>query len=187
MPENKTLSDTRLILEKDIFNAVREVPDFPKEGILFKDINPMFQDSELCKRIIDHLADHYKNDKLDVIAGIESRGFYFGFPLALQLGIPFVPIRKKGKLPGELIEQSYDLEYGQATIEVQKGAISKNSRVLIHDDLLATGGTALAAAELVRKSEAEIVGFNFIIGLEFLNGEEKLRHASPNIYNLALA
>lgn len=187
MPENKAVFGNRLELEKEIFSAVREVPDFPKEGILFKDINPVFQDSALCLRIIKHLATHYKDKGLDAIVGVESRGFFFGFPLALELGIPFIPIRKKGKLPGEVIEERYDLEYGSAVIEVQRGALKNGDKVLVHDDVLATGGTALAAANLVNKSGAVVGGFNFIIMLGFLGGDEKLNPLNVNIYNLAVS
>ena len=187
MPENKTVFGNRLELEKEIFSAVREVPDFPKEGILFKDINPIFQDSALCLRIIKHLATYYKDKGLDAIVGVESRGFFFGFPLALELGIPFIPIRKKGKLPGEVLEERYDLEYGSAAIEVQRGALKNGDKVLVHDDVLATGGTALAAAHLVRKSGAVVEGFNFIIMLGFLGGDEKLNALNCNIYNLAIS
>jgi len=187
MPENKTVFETRLELEKEIFSVVREVPDFPKEGIIFKDINPIFQDSAMCIRIIKHLAAFYKDKGLDAIAGVESRGFFFGFPLALELGIPFIPIRKKGKLPGEVIEETYNLEYGSEVIEIQIDAIKIGDRVLVHDDVLATGGTALAAANLVNKSGAHIQGFNFIIMLGFLGGDKKLNPLSGNIYNLAVS
>jgi len=185
MSENSTISNSRINLEKKIFSSVREVQDFPKLGILFKDINPLLRDTLLCKEIINHLAAYYHNDKPDAIFAIESRGFYFGFPLALKLGIPFVPIRKKGKLPGIIHQQEYALEYGSSIMEVQKNVIKKGSRILIHDDVLATGGTASAAAELVKKCDAQVHSFNFIIELEFLNGREKLEKLNPKIYNLA--
>jgi adenine phosphoribosyltransferase len=187
MPEDKTLPNHRVELENRIFSAVREVPDFPKPGILFKDINPLLREHVLCKDIIDHLADYYSNNKPDCIASIESRGFYFGFPLAMKLGIPFVPIRKKGKLPGDVHQIEYQLEYGTAIIELQKEVIKPNSKVLIHDDVLATGGTALAAAELVKACGAEVHSFNFIIELSFLNGQEKLNEVNKNTYNLAIS
>jgi adenine phosphoribosyltransferase len=126
----------------------------------------------------------YRDQKLDKIAGIESRGFLFGYPLAMELGIPFVLIRKAGKLPYHKINHSYDLEYGSAEIEMHIDAVQKGERVLIHDDLLATGGSASAAAELIQKCGGEVAGFNFLVGLNFLNGIEKLKNYSDNITNL---
>ncbi len=187
MSENTTILNHRVELEKRIFSTVREVPDFPKPGILFKDINPVLRDHKLCTEIINHLAEYYSENTPDCIASIESRGFYFGFPLAMKLGIPFVPIRKKGKLPGDVYQQEYSLEYGSAIIEVQKGVIKPNDKVLIHDDVLATGGTALAAAELVKACKAEVHSFNFIIELSFLNGQERLSHIRKETYNLAVS
>ncbi len=185
MHENETVSQVEL--EEEIFSTVRDVLDFPKPGILFKDINPLFQDCGLSKKIIGHLADYYRKHDLDAVVGIESRGFFFGFPLALELGLPFIPVRKKGKLPGDVLEQSYDLEYGKAIIELQRDTLEAGMNVLIHDDVLATGGTARAAAELVNKCGACVSGFNFIIELAFLRGEENLKSSSSNIYNLATA
>jgi len=187
MPENSTLPNHRIALENRIFSSVREVPNFPKPGILFKDINPLLRDHQLCSEIIDHLTDYYSSDKPDCIASIESSRFYFGFPLALNLGIPFIPIRKKGKLPGDVLQNEYDLEYGTSTIELQKGVMQPNDKGLIHDDVLATGGTALAAAELVKACSAEIHSFNFIIELSFLKGQERLNEIGKNTYNLAVS
>lgn len=172
------------MIEERIKSAIRDVPNFPKEGILFKDITPIMMDPKLSNDILDHLVELYKDKKIEVVAGIESRGFLFGYPLAMRLGIPFILIRKKGKLPYEKICHSYDLEYGSATIEMHTDALQKGQRVLIHDDLLATGGSAEAAAQLIQKCNAEIAGFNFLISLDFLDGAKKLKVFSDNITNL---
>mgnify|MGYP006146189337 CR=1 FL=1 len=164
--------------------AIRDVVDFPKEGIVFKDISTIMLDPVLSNNVLDELVRAYKDKSLDAIAGIESRGFLFGFPLALRLGIPFVMIRKQGKLPYEKISHAYDLEYGSAVIEMHTDAIHAGSRVLIHDDLLATGGSAAAAAELIKKCGGEIAGFDFLVSLDFLNGDEKLKSYSDNIAKL---
>ena len=171
-------------IEDKIKNVIRDVPNFPKEGIIFKDITPIMMDAQLSNEILDHLVELYKNESIDVIAGIESRGFLFGYPLAMRLGIPFILIRKKGKLPYEKISHSYDLEYGSATIEMHTDAIQSGQRVLIHDDLLATGGSAEAAAILVEKSGGKVASFNFLVSLDFLNGAEKLNRFSDKIINL---
>lgn len=158
--------------------TIRDVPDFPKEGILFKDITPVLQDPELCSDIITALADHYKPLNIDAVAGVESRGFFFGFPLALALDVPFLPVRKQGKLPYHTVSHAYELEYGNAVVEMHSDAVKKNMRVLIHDDLLATGGTAAAAAELVKKQNGIVAGFSFLVELAFLHGSANL-----SIYN----
>lgn len=172
------------MLSEAIKKAIRDVPDFPKPGIIFKDITPILLDSELTKSIVDELANKQKNQKLDAIVGIESRGFWFGVMLANKLEIPFIPIRKKGKLPYKTVSYSYDLEYGSAEIEMHEDAIQPNWNVLVHDDLLATGGTAVAAAELIKLQNADIAGFNFVVELEFLNGRNALQQYSENISNL---
>ena len=172
------------MLEERVKQAIRDIPDFPKPGIVFKDITPIMQDAELSKDIVEHLKSQYENQGIDAIAGIESRGFLFGYPLAMALGIPFILIRKKGKLPHKTISYDYDLEYGSATIEMHIDAVTEGQKVLIHDDLLATGGSAQAAAELIRKGGAEVAGFDFLVELEFLNGADKLRNLSDNISNL---
>jgi len=172
-------------IEEKIKGTIRDIKDFPKPGIVFKDITPIMMDSVLSNEIVDHLYELYKNDNLEAVAGIESRGFLFGYPLAMKLGIPFVLIRKKGKLPFDKISHDYDLEYGSATIEMHTDAISQNQRVLIHDDLLATGGSAEAAALLIEKAGGQVAGFNFLVSLDFLNGVDKLNQFSDKIVNLA--
>jgi len=164
--------------------AIREVPDFPKEGINFKDITPLLMDADLSSAIIDAFVIQLEGLKLDAIVGIESRGFLFGFLLANKMGIPFVPIRKVGKLPGETLKYKYDLEYGSAEVEVHKSDINKGWNVLVHDDLLATGGTACAAAELVQQLGAKVAGFVFVVSLDFLNGKAKLTQYSDHIISL---
>lgn len=161
-------------LELLIKQTIRDVPDFPKPGIIFKDITPLLSDVALSKRITESLSDYWKTDSIDVIVGIESRGFIWGHSLAQHIGVPFVPIRKKGKLPAESHSFSYDLEYGSAAMEIHKDAIKPGQNVLIHDDLLATGGTAIGAAELIKLSEAKVAGFSFIVELSFLSGRDKL-------------
>ena len=172
------------MIENQIKAVIRDVPDFPKEGIIFKDITPIMMNPVLSVEILDHLVAMYKDQKIDKIAGIESRGFLFGYPLAIRLGIPFVLIRKSGKLPYDKVGYSYDLEYGSSTIEIHTDSIEKGENVLIHDDLLATGGSAVAAAELVKLCGGEIFGFNFLVSLDFLKGEEKLKQYTENITNL---
>ena len=172
-------------IEEKIKGTIRDIKDFPKEGIVFKDITPIMMDSVLSNEIVEHLYGLYKDENIDAVAGIESRGFLFGYPLAMKLGIPFVLIRKKGKLPFDKISHDYDLEYGSATIEMHTDAIASKHRVLIHDDLLATGGSAEAAALLIEKAGGQIAGFNFLVSLDFLNGQEKLNRFSDKIVNLA--
>lgn len=172
-------------LELKIKETIRDVPNFPKEGIVFKDITPIMKNAALSAEIVSFLADYYRNKNIDAVAGIESRGFLFGYPLAMELGIPFILIRKKGKLPYDKVSMEYDLEYGSATIEIHADAIEKGQRVLIHDDLLATGGSAEAAANLIQSVGGEVAGFSFLVSLQFLDGEKKLSKFSSNILNLA--
>ncbi len=172
-------------IDAHIKSRVREVPDFPNPGILFKDITPMLQDTELNKKIVQYLTSVYQDNMPDVIVGIESRGFIFGMALAQALELPFVPVRKEGKLPADVHKYAYDLEYGSSVVEMHKDAIQPGQKVLIHDDLLATGGTALAAAELVLMNKAEILGFNFLIELAFLPGRKRLAPYSENTISLA--
>lgn len=172
------------MIEAAIKQVIRDVPDFPKPGILFKDITPILKDPKLCTAIVDAFAVAVKELKIDAVAGIESRGFLFGLMLANRLNIPFVPIRKKGKLPAETVSETYNLEYGTATIEIHRDAFISGSKILIHDDLLATGGTVEAAAKLVTQLGAEVAGFSFIIALDFLKGEEKLTKYSDKLVTL---
>ena len=151
---------------------VREVPDFPKKGIQFKDIMPMLQSPEAFRTAIETLG--AKVAKPDAVVGLESRGFLFGAPLSLHWGVPFVPARKFGKLPGRTVRQVYSLEYGEDTLELHADALKKGERAVIVDDLLATGGTALATAQLVRQLQAEVVAALFVIELVGLGGREKL-------------
>ncbi|MBC7617141.1 MAG: adenine phosphoribosyltransferase [Pedobacter sp.] len=173
------------MLADKIKQTLRDVPDFPKPGIIFKDITPILKNAELCTEITAALALQLKDVKIDVVAGIESRGFLFGLALAQALNVPFVPIRKAGKLPYKTIKESYDLEYGSATLEVHEDAFTGGQRVLIHDDLLATGGTVVAASKLVEQLGAKVAGYSFLISLDFLNGQERLINFSTNTFSLA--
>lgn len=168
-------------LELQIKSAIRDVPDFPKPGILFKDITPIFHNQDLCNKITDAFANMLAPHKPDVIVGVESRGFLFGILLANKMNLPFVLVRKAGKLPYKTISQEYDLEYGTAKIEMHTDSIKKGWKVVIHDDLLATGGTAAATADLIKQFGAEVCAFSFIVGLDFLNGKEKLINHTNNI------
>lgn len=170
-------------LQEKIDKAIRNVPDFPKEGIMFKDITPVLEDATLSAEIIKEFAAKMEG-KVDAIAGIESRGFLFGFPVAVALGIPFILIRKKGKLPYKTISHKYDLEYGSAEIEMHVDTITPGMNVLVHDDLLATGGTAVAASELITKQGGNVAGYSFLVELEFLKGTEKLKKYSDKITSL---
>ena len=164
--------------------AIREVPNFPKAGINFKDITTLLLNPELSSDIVDAFITELSYLKIDAIVGVESRGFLFGFLLANKMGIPFIPIRKVGKLPGETLKYKYDLEYGSAEVEVHKSDIKQGWNVLVHDDLLATGGTACAASELIQQLGAKVAGFAFVISLDFLKGNEKLAKYSKEIISL---
>jgi adenine phosphoribosyltransferase len=160
----------------DLKQFIRDVPDFPKKGIVFKDITTLLKNPDALKLTLNILYDKVKDMKIDKVVGIEARGFIFGAILAEKLNAGFVPARKPGKLPAAVTKQSYELEYGTDTIEIHKDAISKGDRVLLHDDLLATGGTAKAACELIEKLGGNLVQTLFIIELDFLNGREKLKN-----------
>jgi adenine phosphoribosyltransferase len=153
---------------------IRDVPDFPKPGIIFKDITTLLADPEALKRAIDLLAERYRDKRIDKVIGIESRGFIFGPAVAYLIGAGFVPVRKPGKLPAETIAIEYELEYGTDKLEMHKDALKAGERVLIIDDLIATGGTAVAVAELVKKLGAELVEMAFLIELTFLEPRKKL-------------
>lgn len=172
------------MIESKLKAAIRDIPDFPKPGILFKDITPILKDAELCNAIVDAFAAQLQGVDIDVIAGIESRGFLFGLMLANKLNVPFVPIRKQGKLPFKKIQQPCELEYGSAILELHEDAIIPGQKVLIHDDLLATGGTVNAATRLIQQLEGTIAGYAFVISLDFLNGKEALKVQSSNIISL---
>ena len=160
---------------KELKEYIRNIPDFPEEGIIFRDVTSILQDADGLKLAIDELAKKLEGLEFDVIAGAESRGFLFGMPLAYLLHKPFVPIRKKGKLPCETVEKTYDLEYGTATIEIHKDAIQKGDKVVLLDDLIATGGTMKAAAELEKELGGEVVKALFLIELTDLKGREVLK------------
>jgi adenine phosphoribosyltransferase len=159
----------------DLAAYIRDIPDFPKPGIIFKDITPMVGNHDALVAAADQLADLYRDTKVDAVAGIEARGFIFGPMLAERLGVGFIPVRKAGKLPYKKIARSYGLEYGKATIEVHSDAVAPGQRVLMVDDLLATGGTMAAACELIEDLGGEIAGCAFVVELAFLPGREKLK------------
>ncbi|MEE8359305.1 MAG: adenine phosphoribosyltransferase [Candidatus Omnitrophota bacterium] len=154
---------------------VRDIPDFPKKGIIFKDITPLLKDSEALKDIVEMFTERYKDKKIDLVASVEARGFLLGSIIAYKIGAGMIPVRKKGKLPYEVVSITYDLEYGTDTLEMHKDAVSKGDRVLVIDDLLATGGTAGATCDMVKASGGEIVEVACLIELEFLKGREKLK------------
>ncbi len=160
---------------KDLEQAIRNVPDFPKPGIQFKDITPVLANGRLFAKCIDQLTANFKPGDVDAVVGIDARGFIFAAAAALKLQCGFVPVRKTGKLPFQTFEQSYDLEYGSNSIAIHTDAVRHGSRVLLIDDLLATGGTAAAAAELLKKVGANILEITFFIELDFLKGREKLK------------
>jgi len=166
----------------DLKTIIREVPDFPKPGINFKDITTLLKNGEAFRQVIDEFAAYFKDKRPDVIVGAESRGFILGAPLAYTMGCGFVPVRKPGKLPAEVARASYALEYGEDTLEIHLDAIQTGQKVLIVDDLLATGGTISATAQLVKQLKGEIIGFGFLVELDFLKGREKL--AGYDIFSL---
>ena len=173
-----------MTLEQKIKCSIRDVADFPKKGIVFKDITPILKDSKLCTEITQGFIKELKGKKIDAIVCTESRGFFFGFLLANKMGIPLIPLRKPGKLPYKTISQEYDLEYGKAKVEMHVDALKKGWNVLIHDDLLATGGTAEASAMLVERQHAKVAGFAFVVEIGILNGKQKLKKHSKNIISL---
>ncbi len=159
---------------EELKQKIRSIPDFPSKGILFRDITTLLKDGPAFKKTVDLIADSCNDAKIDAVAGIEARGFIFAGAAAVRLGAGFVPIRKKGKLPAETFSQSYDLEYGKDTLEVHRDAFSAGGRVLLVDDLLATGGTAAACVKLIEKAGAEVAGIAFLIELCGLKGADKL-------------
>jgi adenine phosphoribosyltransferase len=159
----------------ELTSYIRDVPDFPKKGIIFKDITTLLQDGAAFKKAVDLIFDKYRDKGIGKVVGMESRGFIFGAPLAYLLGCGFAPVRKPGKLPYEKISEDYELEYGTDSLEMHVDAISPGEKVLIVDDLLATGGTAAAVIRLVETLKGDIAGVEFLIELQFLNGREKLK------------
>lgn len=172
------------LLEIRLKKSIRDIADFPKPGILFKDITPILIDPELCKDIVEEMYISFINVKIDGIVGVESRGFLFGLMLAQKFNVPFIPIRKKGKLPYKTISYEYNLEYGSAVMEMHDDAIKEGGNFLVHDDLLATGGTAAAAAELIKMKKGKVAGFTFLVGLDFLAGKEALKKYSNEVKTL---
>lgn len=167
------------MLQQKVRDCILEIPEFPKPGVSFKDITPLLNNASLSNEILDHMTEWAEPLRPDYIAGLESRGFMFGFALAQRLGVGFIPIRKPGKLPRSVFSHSYELEYGEATLELHQEDIKPGSRVLIHDDLLATGGTVSAAIALIERAGSEVAGLHFIIELTFLSGKTKLPPSVP--------
>lgn len=168
----------------EIRNAIRTVPDWPESGVMFRDIMPLLQNRNVFRKLIDSYVHRYQDQQLDAVAAIDARGFILGAPLAYELGLSLVPVRKKGKLPFKTVTQSYDLEYGSAEIELHTDAFNAGDRVLVIDDLIATGGTMLAACELVRQLDAEVVEVAAIIDLPDLGGSSRLRAAGFDVYSI---
>lgn len=168
----------------DLKSLVRAIPDYPKKGILFRDITTLIEHPEGFRESVERIADAHRDLGITHVAGIEARGFIFGAGVAIALGVGFVPVRKKGKLPGETIGQNYALEYGVDTIEIHADVVNAGHKVLLVDDLIATGGTALAAVSLLRRTGAEVSHVGFVIDLFDLGGADKLREAGVNVFKL---
>jgi len=164
-----------MLSEETLKSLLRDVPDFPKPGILFKDITPLLNSPDSRRQVVEAVAVHFAKENIQALAAVEARGFIFGALIAQELNVPLIPIRKAGKLPYKKITEDYLLEYGQAKIEMHEDAFSRGTRVLLHDDLLATGGTATAAGHLVQRLGGVVAGYSFIINLSFLPGEKILR------------
>ena len=172
------------MISKKIKDIIRSVSDFPKKGIDFKDITPLLLNHKISDEIVNEFINKLSSINIDAIVGVESRGFLFGFLLANKMGIPFIPIRKAGKLPSKTISVTYELEYGVSEIEIHIEDIQPGWNILIHDDLLATGGTALASCQLIEEANAKIAAFAFVVSLDFLNAKDKLIKYSKNIISL---
>lgn len=160
----------------NVKDFIRSISDFPKPGVQFRDITPLLSNPKASEACVTKLIEMLEGQQIDKVAAVESRGFFFGILLAQRLGVGFVPIRKPGKLPYEVLSETYDLEYGTDALEIHKDAISKGERILLHDDVLATGGTALAASRLIERLEGKLIQCNFLIEIEMLNGRQKLEH-----------
>lgn len=172
------------MIDRKLRSTVRDILDFPKPGIVFKDITPILQDPVLSREVVDAFIEQLEGVELDVVVGVESRGFFFGMMLAERLNLPFVPIRKPGKLPYATIRQSYDLEYGSSTIEIHEDAFPAGSRILLHDDLLATGGTIIAASKLIEQMEGTVSAMAFVISLDFLGAKKQLESYCNKVISL---
>ncbi len=179
----KLIKMTNPDLISKLQKTIQNIPDFPSPGIQFKDITPIFLDPKLYEEVIADLA-QFSKGKIDAVCGIESRGYLFGIAIAVALEVPFILIRKKGKLPPPFVSEKYDLEYGSAEIEMRVGQLKPHQRVLIHDDLLATGGTTEAAARLVEKQGAHVAQFSFLIALKGLEGEKKLAKFNAPVHQI---
>jgi adenine phosphoribosyltransferase len=173
------------MIDQQIKAAIRDIPDFPKPGIIFKDITPILKDPVLCADILDAFSAQLQGITINAIAGVESRGFLFGLSLATRLGVPFIPVRKAGKLPFTIKQKAYKLEYGTAIIEMHTDAFEPGQHILLHDDLLATGGTMEAASQLIEEMGGIVTGFSFVVGLGFLNGRARIAPISDKIIVLA--
>ena len=169
---------------KYVKDHIRIVPDFPKKGIMFLDITTAVKDSKSMQMMVDFLYEKFKSERIDYVAGVESRGFIFGSALAYKLGCGFITVRKPNKLPAKTMKESYTLEYGTSTIEIHEDALKKGDRVLVIDDLLATGGTAIAACNLVKRAGAEVVSTAFIIELNPLKGREKIENCGYKVISM---
>jgi len=162
-------------LQEEVKRNLRDIPDFPKPGILFKDITPLLSNAPVRDRVVEDIVGYFSSFKPGAIAAVEARGFIFGALLAQRLHVPFIPIRKAGKLPYQTLRASYELEYGTAEIEMHIDAVKKDTKVLLHDDVLATGGTAAAAGRLVQQAGGRLCGFSFVIDLSFLGGQSRIQ------------
>lgn len=168
----------------DLKGLIRTIPNYPKEGIMFRDITTLLKDAQGFKATIDNLFERYKNQQIDAVAGVEARGFILGAALAYKMGIGFIPIRKKGKLPGQVISTQYELEYGMDTIEIHHDAIDTDGKILLVDDLLATGGTAMGAIKLIENIGAHVVECAFVVDLPDLGGKDKIIAQGHSVFTL---
>ena len=171
-------------LQKQLVSIIRTVPDWPKPGVHFRDITTLFQAPRLWAEVITHFVDRYKNERVDAIAGLEARGFIFGAALAHVMNVSFIPIRKKGKLPYKTFSEDYELEYGTATVEIHTDACRKGDRILLADDLIATGGTLLAGQKLLQRLGADVIEAPIVIDLTYLGGAAKCRESGLAVYSL---
>lgn len=173
-----------ITLEQEIKNTIREIPDYPKPGVNFKDFTPILHDIGLCRRIAEDFVQQYRDNPPDLVMGVESRGFLWGMLIAERLNVPFIPARKANKLPPETISEEFELEYGTAIVEIKTDSVRPGQAVMIHDDLLATGGTAVATAKLVERLGGKVHSFTMISELDFLKGRDKLAPYSTEVYSI---